>query len=183
MGEAKRRKQLDPNYGKMQSKRWTTILVKSEIAKTWEIAEEGFRMFPESLIKSYCFFRNTIWEYPREEDIYSGYPKEIVDYAKTLEHNIKCEFWSYLLYVRNHRDGFDGYVQETAIPNFLENYRALIYLWKRLFISSSISHLYESLDLDDDTEYTTNEEHECYKRAMGISMELIFDYCYRVQLS
>lgn len=171
MGEAKRRKQLDPGYGK-------TLKNARDLLNVVEI---GLKIFPASFCKKYHSFRNSIWEYPCKEYIYNNYPTGLIEHIETLEHNIKCEFWGYLLFIDSHKQEFNQYINRATNSRPITS-SVFIELWKYLFISSSVIEIVHEVGLDWSGNLLDMDK---IKESMSYSftrtkIELMLDYCYKV---
>lgn len=134
MGEAKRRRQFaDSLFDKQESVIDTLQEKKKDKSRfLYQLAGEGVQIFPMGLLNDYYQFIDTIWEYPSEQSIYEGYSQQIKQYAESLEHSLKCDLWSFLLFVSNNKVFFEKYIRAVKEKTKLSDDNVLIYLWKRL---------------------------------------------------
>lgn len=184
MGEAKRRKMLDPNYGKAINKNVATNAISDVIEPFFEMAEEGFKLFPMSLITNYFRFTDSLPEYPCERFIYEGYPQGIIDYAEKLDHETKCDFWGFLLYVGILSNEHSRHLKYLVKSYPLDYASALIYFWKRLAIASLMSYLWNEIkeETGQDKIKCISPDGRSFIRSFRDTRKIIvFNRCHKIQ--
>ena len=158
MGEAKRRKLLDPNFGK-SCELPAADVIEAGARSVEKVIEEGVKLFPLGLLNEFYWFGDSLPEYPPADYIYEGYSEEIRKFAGGLEHIVRCEFWSFLLFVDYNRLSFEKYIKQVMADLKKSEDEALIYSWQRLSLASMYRSQYALWD-DNDEEY----DHEKLER-------------------
>ena len=128
-----------------------------------DLKKEGLKIFPMGLLNEYSEFSETLggaWEYPDEDTIYREYSDRIKQFAQSLPHSTKCDFWEFLMFVRINKDCFKQYIEQTIRKTKLSKDSCLIYLWKRLSIASSESQYFQVVNGEFDDELNKYESWE-----------------------
>lgn len=150
MGEAKRRKILDPLFGKVRHRKTTNK--KSRQPNIDDYINEGVALFPMGMLNAYYRFTGIEHEYSYLGGILEGFSDYIQHHVHVVfKGDARYSFIQFLHFFRNNRVFFNKYVSQATKDQGISPDEALIYLWKRLAVAAEISSQFALLDdLDED---------------------------------